>query len=318
MTVAWTLTSGEAGMRTQARGLASAVAGSVIELIAPASPLAALLPRLVRPHPFEGFDPPWPDLIVSCGRRSVPYALEARRRGAVATTLVHVQDPRGAAPDFDLIVAMSHDRIVAGPGVIKVATALHDLTPAALDRAAAQWRNRLEALQPFAGVIVGGDLKGRPFTLGDARRLIDGLKALRGPTPVGPRLGLAITPSRRTPVAVRALLTEAFAGDPKVFVWNLEGDNPYRAILALADRLVVTGDSVSMISEAISTTHAVDVLDLGFARHAAFLQTLADSGRVRRFTGDPNFAREAPPIDATNEAADAVRRLIQARTGVSG
>ncbi len=81
---------------------------------------------------------------------------------------------------------------------------------------------------------------------------------------------LAITPSRRTPDAVRALLAEAFAGDQRVFLWDMEGDNPYRGILALADRLVVTSDSVSMVSEALSTTHPVEIFDLGFPRHADF------------------------------------------------
>ena len=248
-------------------------------------------------------------MLVSCGRRSIPHALEAKRLSGGRTFIVHVQDPRGAAARFDFVVAMDHDRIAPGPRVMKVATALHDLTPAALEAAAAPWRPRFAALAPaFAGVIVGGDLRGRPFTLEDARRLIAGLDRLRA----GSGLGLAITPSRRTPVAVRELLTRTYGDDPAVFLWDLEGDNPYRAILGLADRLVVTGDSVSMISEAISTPRAVDVLDLGFARHTGFLQALVDSGRVRRFTGDPAYPPAAEPVNATDRAAEAVRRLLGA------
>ena len=73
-----------------------------------------------------------------------------------------------------------------------------------------------------------------------------------------------------------------------------------------------------MISEAISTRAPVDVMDLGFPRHAGFLQRLVDSGRVRRFTGDPDAPASAVPVNATDEAAAAVRALLQARTGVVG
>ena len=69
-----------------------------------------------------------------------------------------------------------------------------------------------------------------------------------------------------------------------------------------------------MISEAISTPTSVDVLDLGFARHAGFLQTLVDSGRVRRFDGDPGYPRDATPVNATEDAVRMVRRLLAGRS----
>ena len=196
MIEAWTLTTGEDGMRTQARGLAEAIADKVVEHVTPKA-AAWDFARLGwgRPELFPGFAPPWPDVLISCGRRSIPRVLDARRRGGDRPFLVHIQDPRGAAPKFDFVVAMAHDRIAAGPRVIKVATALHDLTRAKLAEAASNWRERLAGLEPFAGVIVGGDLRGRPFTLDDTRRLIGGLDRLR----IGGELGLAITPSRRTP-----------------------------------------------------------------------------------------------------------------------
>lgn len=296
-------------MRTQARGLARAVAAQVVEKeTPPRSDFAAQLLALAGQPRMNGLEPPWPDLLVTCGRRTVSYALRIRRLSGGRTRLVHVQDPRGKREAFDLIVAMGHDRVEAGGKVIKVETALHDLTPEILARAAAEWRPRLSGLGArVAGVIVGGSLRGRAFTREDGARLIAGLNRMRE----GPPLGLAITPSRRTPAAVRGQLAEAFAGDPSVFLWDLEGANPYRGILGLADRLVVTGDSVSMISEAISTRATVDVMDLGFPRHAGFLRRLVESGRVRRFVGDPEAPASAEPVNATNEAADAVLNLFR-------
>ncbi len=295
-------------MRTQARGLAAAVADVVVE-------------KTVRGGfgwPGRGGDTlaaPWPDVAISCGRRAAASSLAVGKASGGRTLTVHVQDPRVRADQFDLIVAMDHDAIAAGGKVLKVATALHDLTANNLADAAREWAPKLEALgAPLAGVIIGGTLRGRAFTLDDGRRLLSGLRRLRDESDAA----LAITPSRRTPSAVRALLAEAFAGDERVFLWNMEGDNPYRGILALADRLVVTSDSVSMVSEALSTGHPVEIFDLGFARHAAFIQGLIDKGLARRFTGDPSPPPESEPVNATLQAAEAVKALLQARTGVAG
>ncbi|MEO8926280.1 MAG: mitochondrial fission ELM1 family protein [Caulobacteraceae bacterium] len=307
---AWAVTTGEAGMRTQARGLAQAVAGTVIEKTAPAR-----WPWGAKGAKDDRFEPPWPDLLITCGRRSVPLSIALRKRAGGQMITVHIQDPRADAAAFDLVVAMEHDRIAAGPKVIKVATALHDLTPAKLAAAAARWRDRFEALGgPLVGVSIGGTTRRGAFTLAHGRDLIDGLQRLRREAGAS----LAVTPSRRTPPATRALLRNAFGDDPGVFLWDMTGDNPYRAILALADRLVVTGDSVSMISEALATGHPVEVFDLGFARYAPFLDGLIARGLVRRFVGEPIPRHAANPMNATAEAAAAVRGLLQARTGVVG
>src|SRR5947209_11540916 len=200
MDTAWALTSGEAGMRTQARGLAAAVARRVVEKQTPPREdlLAQLRAATGRPTMTQ-LAPPWPELLVTCGRRTVPYALQVRRLSGGRTRLVHVQDPRSNRSAFELIVAMDHDRVEAGGNVIKVETALHDLTPEILAEAGAAWRARFAALGPgFAGVIVGGTLRGREFTERDGATLISGLKRMRDGKP----LGLAITPSRRPPAPV--------------------------------------------------------------------------------------------------------------------
>ncbi|HEY1416172.1 MAG TPA: mitochondrial fission ELM1 family protein [Caulobacteraceae bacterium] len=302
---AWAVTTGEIGMRTQARGLAEAVADDVVEMtILGAWPWP-------RPRPT----PPWPDILVSCGRRSARWALAAKRAGGGKSIAVHVQDPRRDADAFDLVIAMEHDDIRERPNVIKVATALHDLTPAKLEAASGAWRSRLEALgRPLVGVAIGGTLRGRTFSMADAERLIAGLERVTN----GANAALAITPSRRTPVPVITRLQEAFGSNPRTFVWDREGDNPYRAILALSDRLVVTSDSVSMISEALAAPGSVEVLDLGFARHVDFVQDLVDRRLVRRFEGDPSPPEASGSVNATVEVAKAVRRLLQLRTGISG
>ncbi len=212
---------------------------------------------------------------------------------------------------------MDHDRL-SGPNVISVPTALHDVTPGPPGRGGQGLARAADAAQPAADRrAAGGFEPSQPFTAQAAAPLIDGLLAA---APRRPARGLAITPSRRTPDEVKAAFAARFAGDPDVFQWDMRGDNPYRGILALSDRLVVTSDSVSMISEALATPHPVEVFGPdGGRRHAKFLHGLVDKGLVRRFTGEPTPPAPGGPIDATEMAAQAVRRLLQAgRTGSSG
>ncbi len=84
----------------------------------------------------------------------------------------------------------------------------------------------------------------------------------------------AITPSRRTSEAAKRAIRAALAAEPLGTLWDETGDNPYYGILALADRLIVTAESISMISEALATGRPVHVLPLEGrgARHEAFLR----------------------------------------------
>jgi hypothetical protein len=311
------MTTGQAGFRTQARGLATAIAPDarelVVDLRSPWRYLPGDLAPFARAVMTSGSDPlapPWPDLLISCGRRTTALSIAVRRASGGRTVTVHVQDPLTRPGAFDLIVAMDHDP-VSGPNVLKVPTALHDVTREKLKAAAKAWRGRLSAAkQPLVGVVLGGPTRRQTFTPAQMQGLIAGLTRLQRET--GARL--AITPSRRTPEEVRALLATRFAGDPQAWLWDGEGDNPYLGILALADRLVVTSDSVSMISEALATSAPVEIFGpAGNARHAQFLGGLIERRLVRRFEGDPAPGPVGGPIDATGIAADAVRRLLESR-----
>ena len=309
-------------MRAQARGLAEAVADAVVEKTVRVKAPWRWAPAWLGARPLDHLDPaldalsaPWPDLIVTCGRRSAPLCVAVRRLSAGRTVGVHIQDPRLPPADFDLVVALDHDRMAGAANVIATATAMHDVTPQRLAAAARDWGGRLDRLgRPLAGVLIGGSTRRRRFGPDETGKLISGLKRLRDEGGAG----LAISPSRRTPPRVLAALAAAFGDDPRVFVWDRAGANPYLGILALADRLVVTGDSVSMVSEAVATSHPVEVFDPDSERHERFVGQLVRCGRVRPFAGDPAPPPNAAPLNATLEAAVAVRRILQERTAVFG
>jgi mitochondrial fission protein ELM1 len=124
------------------------------------------------------------------------------------------------------------------------------------------------------------------------------------------RVGLALTPSRRTAAAVVRGFGEALR-PLGAFVWDMQGDNPYFGMLALADVIVATGDSVSMMSEAVATTAPLLVAALPGRsyRIGLFTRDLFQSGRARPFQGRLETWNAEPVNDTAEAAAEMCRRL---------
>ena len=301
----WILSEPYAGLQAQALGLAEAAGlspGTVA--LHPRRPWS-WVPAARWPAPLAavGLAAAPPGILFTAGGTAGAVGAACRRRGSV---VVQVQDPRMALRRFDLVVANQHDGL-RGPNVIVTRTALHRATPARLAEARAVWAQRLGHLpRPLVAVLVGGS-NGR-FRLGAAEgaslagKLAGMMRA--------DRVGLALTPSRRTAPAVRHILAELLA-PLGAWIWDGDGENPYFGLLALADAIVVTGDSISMVSEAVATRAPVLLADLPgrSARIGRFRRTLLDAGRVRPFAGHLEDW-PAQPLDDTAEAGAEVRRRL--------
>ncbi|MBV1822866.1 mitochondrial fission ELM1 family protein [Komagataeibacter oboediens] len=260
------------------------------------APLRAVMPLHLnadyRDHP-----------IISIGGSGGAVGAALRRQGA---RVIQVQNPRLSPARFDLVIANRHDRI-SGPNVVLTRTALHGVTPALLDQARREWAPFFARLpRPLVAVLVGGG-NGR-FRLGRAEgaSLATQLVAMMRRD----RVGIALTPSRRTDPEVCGELQRALAV-PDAWVWDQTGANPYLGLLACADAIVVTVDSVSMISEAVATSAPVMVASLpGRSRRIGhFLQDLMQAGRIRPFAGRLETWSVAP-LDDTVMAAEAVRHHL--------
>lgn len=307
VTAPWILSEDLAGLRAQALGLAEA-AGLTADLrvLRPAAPWKWIAARL-WPRPLavvsEAVRAPLPDLVIGCG--GMAAAVLAALRGR-ARPVVQVQNPRMAIDRFDLIVANNHDELT-GPNVILSRTALHRVTPERLAAEADLWRDRLADLsRPLVAVLLGGSNGRYRLDVASGGQLAADLAAMIRRD----KVGMMVTPSRRTDPAVTALITAAIAplGGR---VWDGTGDNPYFGMLALADLIVVTQDSVSMISEAAATTAPVLVAELPgrSRRQGLFLKTMCDEGRVRMFDGRFAPWRVSPLNDTPEAAATMMRRL---------
>lgn len=270
----WGITAGSAGMKAQVASLAAAL-GVVPEMktVTIKKPWVGLpnmfyegwLQSFVIPHLVEkGSDtltPPWPDLVISCGRRGAIVTLGLRHllhKQKAKTRFIHIQDPYVHPECFDLIVAMEHDEITAS-NVIKTRFALHAINSTLLDVAATRFAPQFAAYpKPYVAVLLGGSTN--KYTMDEAATR----QAIAALTHVLERSkgSLLITPSRRTGEKNMALLREAFTGNPRVYFYDFVGDNPYMGMLALADTIIVTNDSVNMMSEAHATGKPLYILPL--------------------------------------------------------
>jgi hypothetical protein len=205
--------------------------------------------------------PPWPDLVLSSGRENEPVAQWLKRQSGGRTRIVHVGRPWGAISAYDLVVATPQYRLPARGNVLQNAVPLHRVRRERLAAAAEVWAPRVAALpRPYIAVLVGGSTGPYAFTRQSGERLALAASALAA------RLGgsLLVTTSARTPDVALEALQEGLTCPHVLFRWRRGAeDNPYQAFLALADEIIVTGDSMSMIAEACATAKRVHLFDLG-------------------------------------------------------
>lgn len=255
----------------------------------------------------DALAPPWPDVIITCGRQVVAPAAQIRRRSAglarAKTFTIHIQDPKVPFDWFDVVVAPEHDRI-SGPNVITGRGGINGITPERLAQAAAEFAPRYAHLpRPLIGVIIGGANRVYKMDAPVVERLTAQLAALARDKGAG----LAVTTSRRTGAENEAILRAGLA-DTAADIWDGTGANPYFGILALADGLLVTGDSVNMVSEAATTGKPVQVIELegGSAKFRRFHDSLRKDGITRAFTGELE-AWSYPPLQETAHIAAEIR-----------
>lgn len=206
--------------------------------------------------------PPWPDLILTAGRRNEPVARWIRKQTGGKCKLVHIGRPWAPLDRFDLIITTPQYFVPRRNNVLHNSLPLHRLTPDRLIDAGSKLQPRLGGLRrPYTAVLVGGNSGAFRFTRRKGERfgrLVDGLACFSGGS-------VLMCSSPRTP---NGFFDEALAGVKLPhFAWRWQADhtedNPYLGILALADQFVITGDSISMLAEAASTSMPIYIFDPG-------------------------------------------------------
>lgn len=299
----WVVTEGLKGTENQCLGIADALGVTpVIKRITLRQPWKLLSPYLGLECAFTFNEPlvgPWPDILIASGRKSIAASRYIKKKSGGKTFTVQVQDPRVNPNQFDMVAVPQHDP-TRGKNVFVTVATPNRITSAQLKEAHQEFSPIFSNFSyPSIAVLIGGSTKRHTFTQEEAKSLAEQLSPFRN---------LMITTSRRTGDENTAILKSALAKNGNYF-WDGVSPNPYMAMLAYADFILVTADSTSMISEAATTGRRVYVLPMKglTARQEQLVQNLKSHGAVRDFEG--KFEQWTyPPLADSQAVASQIRQ----------
>lgn len=310
----WVLADDRAGNVAQAVGVAEALEEPFRTVDIRYDRWAAL-PNVLRGASLWGvteekralLTPPWPDLVIAAGRRTAPVALWIKRQ--CHAKLVQIMDPGGPHRDrFDLIAVPTHDTLSEAPNIIRTTGACHRVTIQRLDAERPLWEPRFSHFpRPYLALLAGGTTKHHPFTAAMAEELAQQTLTLAR------RLGATIlaTTSRRSGPAVEAVLHHHLGGSHFLYCWREGTENPYMALIALADAIVVTGDSMNMCSEATVNGGPLFIYSPpGFvnAKYDKLHSFLYAQGYAKPLGQESMLSWTHPPLNASLDVATAIRQ----------
>lgn len=205
--------------------------------------------------------PPWPDIVISAGRRNEPIARWIQTQASEPVKLVHVGRPWAGIERFDLVITTPQYRLPDLPNVLQNETPLHRVSRERLAAERPLWEPRLTHLpRPYVVVLAGGSSGPYPFDPPSGTRLG------RMTNDLARKLGGSVlaTTSARTPAATADAFEAEIQVPREIFRWSKAAqENPYFGYLSVADTIVVTADSVSMMAEACTAGCPVYLYDTG-------------------------------------------------------
>jgi len=312
----WVITDSAAGNQRQALALAEHLQLPLRHLVLqPRAPWSWLAPRLtlggrlaLPARQRRLFAPPWPAVVIGCGRAAALFTRLLRQLADGRCYTVQILNPRIDPAHWDTVIAPRHDRL-DGPDVLRPLGSLNGVDDEWLADGRDACPRFAELPQPRVGVLLGGPRQGIALDVDYARRLATRLLERQR------REGgsLLVLGSRRTSPALVEVFRDALRGVPGL-LWAGpdDGRNPYPGVLGWADRLVVTPDSVNMLSEACAVGCPVETLVAAPLppKIARFHQALREAGLLHDLGAAPT-ARQLPLRETAGIAAALRARIAQ-------
>ncbi len=249
---------------------------------------------------------PFPPLVIAAGRRTVPVLRYIKKRSP-STRTVYLMWPE-VTEGIDLIAVPEHDKVGDRKNVITTLAPLHAVTTEALTTARESWAPQFAHLpHPQIALNIGGDTKQGHYSSNDWSDLLRRALALAG------RGSLLITTSRRTPAQALEVMTPLLANVPHlIHQWDKDKDNPYLGLLACADGIIVTGDSLSMCAEACVADKPIFIYanpGVTPKKHQQLHTVLYERGIARPLDEHANLDwQPSSPLDDTRIVASEIKR----------
>lgn len=243
----WVLSRGRKGDLDQMTTLAEATGWPFeVKRLQFRGPEIPVLSSLLLANGESVFSGNWPDLVFCAEASASVIALAIKRRSQGRTRAVCIGRPAGAVRDFDLVITTAQYRIPPAPQVVELSmpiAAVAETAPETPDG-------------PIALLVGGSAFPDRLDAAAATQLAADAIAHATRRS----RL-LSVQTSPRTPEEAVAALARAITPPHRLDVFH-KGENRYRALLAEASEIVVTSDSVSMVSDALASGRPVSIYPL--------------------------------------------------------
>ena len=252
------LTEGMHGMISQAEGLAKALDIEFTHHKVELNSFWKFIPPSLTPISnlvFNKIDVTNFDIIISCGRKSVIPSIYLKKNSNKKIFNIHIQDPKVSLGNFDIVIVPGHDNL-KGKNVIISKGAIHYLTTDEIKDNRNYLLDKLDKNKDYLLLILGGPNKYYDYNDQNLINIFDKIKKILNAN----NLQAIVIPSMRTPKKTINLADELL-GKENFVITNID-KKAYLSGLSLAKYIVVTCDSISMISEAAITGKPIYIADI--------------------------------------------------------
>mgnify|MGYP003950147307 FL=1 len=263
------LTEGMHGMISQVEGLAKSLDLDFIHEKIELNNFWEMIPPKITPiqkFVFKNNIENNFDIVISCGRKSVIPSIYLKQKFKNKIMNIHIQDPKVLLDNFDFIVAPEHDGL-KGKNVLTTKGAIHYLRNSELSENENYLKSQINK-EKLVTLIVGGPNKYYDYN----DKTIDEIFLKIKDNFINKGYQLIFIPSMRTPQNVINKAGNYF-GQNQIIITNVD-KKAYLSSLKLADHIVVTCDSTSMISEAAMTGKPI---------YVAQMPAIKNNKRFRKF-----------------------------------
>jgi len=303
------LTEGMHGMISQVEGMAKALGADfshkVVRLNFPwnfippkFTPTSTVILR-DKIYLTENTDP---DLVISCGRKSVVPSILLKKKNKRIFT-IHIQNPKVSFHNFDAIVVPEHDNL-SGDNIYNTKGAIHYITDSQIQNAASYLKDKAKG-QKIVTLILGGPNKYYGFYQDQLLKIFNEVKS----NFTSKDYKVIVVPSMRTPKKIIDLAVKEFTQNDHV-VKSVD-KKAYLSSLALANSVVVTCDSTSMISEAATSGKPIFVAHMKPKRNNYRFKNFYKLFKEMKIVRDLGEKVEAWKYDKINEAERVANIIIK-------
>ena len=304
------LTQGMHGMISQAEGLAKALDIDFTHHTVELNNFWKMFPPKITPisqSVYKKIDHENFDIIISCGRKSVIPSIHLKKNSNKKVFNIHIQDPKVDLRHFDFIVAPEHDSI-KGQNVISTKGAIHYLTENEINENKDYLNSFIKKDERIIWtLIMGGPTKYYDYSTKNINEIFKTLSELSKKH----NFQLVVIPSMRTPANIIQYAKEYF-GDDHTVIMDVD-KKAYLSALAIAQKIIVTCDSSSMISEAALTGKPIYVAsilpkknDKRFQKFRNLFRELNIIKNLGEEIEDWNYEK----LDETNRVANIIKQKI--------